>query len=49
MTSPFLPPPTPSTSAEHRAITEVAIRPVPFAALMVFIHSLDHTAIGFAP
>lgn len=40
---------TPATSAvERSAIRKVAIRLVPFVALMFFINYLDRTAIGFA-
>lgn len=40
---------TPATSAvERSAIRKVAVRLVPFVALMFFINYLDRTAIGFA-
>ena len=35
-------------SVERSAIKKVAVRLVPFAALMFFINYLDRTAIGFA-
>ncbi len=37
-----------TTSVERSAIRKVAIRLVPFVALMFFINYLDRTAIGFA-
>ena len=39
---------TPQTAVERSAITKVAIRLVPFVALMFFINYLDRTAISFA-
>src|SRR5215217_8075469 len=38
----------PKTSVEQSAIRKVAVRLVPFVALMFFINYLDRTAIGFA-
>ncbi|QUF05787.1 MFS transporter [Actinosynnema pretiosum subsp. pretiosum] len=39
---------TPVTAVEKSAIRKVAMRLVPFVALMFFINYLDRTAIGFA-
>lgn len=39
---------TPATAVEKSAIRKVAMRLVPFVALMFFINYLDRTAIGFA-
>ena len=38
----------PKTTVEQSAIRKVAVRLVPFVALMFFINYLDRTAIGFA-
>ena len=38
----------PASSVERSAIRKVAVRLVPFVALMFFINYLDRTAIGFA-
>jgi hypothetical protein len=38
----------PSTRAEESAVRKIAIRLVPFVALMFFINYLDRTAISFA-
>ncbi len=43
-----VPPITAPTSVERSAIRKVAVRLVPFVALMFFINYLDRTAIGFA-
>ena len=42
------PPSTASSAVEKSAIRKVAIRLVPFVALMFFINYLDRSAIGFA-
>lgn len=38
----------PVDAVEHSAIKKIAIRLVPFIALMFFINYLDRTAISFA-
>ena len=39
---------SPQSAVEKSAIKKVAVRLVPFVALMFFINYLDRTAIGFA-